>query len=74
MSYFFVMPPDELDAFMAELKAWADQARHGDQVELAEKLGVSRQRLNNWTSGRRVPGAREVLKLQAFLRKAKAKK
>ena len=61
-------PPDELDDLMAELRAWADQAGHGEQKELAELLGVTPQLLNHWIKGRKVPNLRDGLRLQTFLK------
>jgi len=54
---------------MAELKAWAEQAEHGAQKKLAERLGVSRQTLNSWIGGRKTPSLKAGLKIQTFLRK-----
>jgi DNA-binding transcriptional regulator YdaS (Cro superfamily) len=40
---------------MAELKAWSEQAKFGEQKELAKHHGVSPQMLNNWIAGRKAP-------------------
>ena len=61
-------PPDELEDLMAELRAWAAQAKHGEQKELAELLGVTPQLLNHWIQGRKIPNLRDGLKLQSFLK------
>jgi DNA-binding XRE family transcriptional regulator len=49
---------------MAELKAWAEQAEHGAQKKLAERLGVSRQTLNSWIGGRKTPSLKAGLKMR----------
>jgi hypothetical protein len=63
------MPRDEVDDLISELKAWAEQARHGEQTELAKLLGVPKQRVNHWITGRKIPNLRDGLKLQEFLKK-----
>ena len=60
---------DEVDFLMSELKAWAEQAEHGAQNELARLLGVPKQRVNHWITGRKIPNLLDGLKLQAFLKK-----
>jgi transcriptional regulator with XRE-family HTH domain len=62
------MPPEELDALMAELKAWC-KAKHGRQRELAAELGVTEQVLSNWIARRKMPGLQNYLRLQAFLKR-----
>jgi hypothetical protein len=54
---------------MFELRTWAEQAKHGEQTELAKLLGVPKQRVNHWITGRKIPNLRDGLKLQAFLKK-----
>jgi transcriptional regulator with XRE-family HTH domain len=61
------MPPEELDALMAELKAWC-KAEHGRQKDLAAELDVTEQVLSNWIAGRKKPGLENYLKLRAFLK------
>jgi DNA-binding transcriptional regulator YiaG len=63
-----LMPPEELDALMAELKAWCKD-KHGRQRELAGELGVTEQVLSNWIARRKKPSLENYLKLHAFLRK-----
>jgi hypothetical protein len=53
----------------AKLKAWAEQAEHGAQTEHARLLGVPKQRVNHWITGRKIPNLLDGLKLQAFLKK-----
>jgi transcriptional regulator with XRE-family HTH domain len=62
------MPPEEIDAIMAELKAWC-KAKHGRQRELASELGVTEQVISNWIARRKMPGLENYLRLQAFLKK-----
>ena len=69
-----IMGDDELERLMEALKAWAAQAEHGEQRELAKRLGVSPQTLNHWVTGRRVPNLRDGLKLQAFLKKQRRRR
>ena len=42
---------------------------HGGQSELAREIGVPRQRLNDWLTGRRTPDLAAWLKIQAFLKR-----
>jgi hypothetical protein len=57
------------DVELSELKAWAAEARHGEQPEFAKLLGVPKQRVNRWIAGRKIPNLRDGLKLQEFLKK-----
>ncbi len=59
---------------MASLKDWAEHAKHGDQKELAELLGVSQATLNHWITGRRLPTLGDGLRLQSFLKKQRRRK
>ena len=65
---------DEVDDLIFELRAWAEQAEHGAQTELAGFLGVPKQRVNHWIAGRTIPNLRDGLKLQAFLKKQRRAK
>ena len=58
----------ELDELMAKLRAWAETAPHGARRHLAQWLEVPEQRVSNWVNGRRLPNARDALRLQTFLR------
>ena len=60
-----VMPPEELDRLMAELKAWFKE-HHGEQKKLAAELKISEQLLSNWLARRKDPGLKKYLALQAF--------
>jgi predicted XRE-type DNA-binding protein len=68
------VPRDEVDDLISELKAWAEQARYGEQTELARLLGVPKQRVSHWIAGRKIPNLRDGLKLQAFLKKQRRSK
>jgi hypothetical protein len=48
------------------LRAWAAQAKRGEQKALAERFGVRPQRLTPWLTGRNAPNLRDGLKLQTF--------
>jgi DNA-binding XRE family transcriptional regulator len=62
------MAREESDKLLAELRAWADQAKYGAQKKLADSLGVAPQTLNHWITGRKYPNLNDGLKLQAFLK------
>jgi transcriptional regulator with XRE-family HTH domain len=62
------MPPEEVDALMAELKAWC-KAKHGRQKDLAEKIGVSEYTISHWIPRRKTPGLEKYFALKAFLKK-----
>ena len=64
----------ELDELLAQLRAWAAQAPHGEQRRLAQWLEVPPQRVNNWINGRKLPNARDALRLQTFLKKQRRRK
>ena len=68
-SIFSIMPPDELDKLMADLREWATQAEHGEQKKLAQLLGVKPQQVNHWITGRKLPNIGDGLRLQTFLKK-----
>jgi DNA-binding XRE family transcriptional regulator len=59
---------EEIKRVIDELKAWC-QEEHGRNVEVAEKLGVSRQLVSDWFKGRAIPSLKNWLKIQRFLRK-----
>jgi transcriptional regulator with XRE-family HTH domain len=63
-----LMPPQELDTLMTELKAWCKE-EHGRQKAVAEELGVTEQLVSNWIARRKTPGLENYLKLQALLKK-----
>src|ERR1700730_14459440 len=67
------MTDDEIQRVINELKEWAGE-EYGGQAELARKLGVSRQRVNDWLTGKRTPELNAWLKIQTFLRKKRRKR
>jgi DNA-binding XRE family transcriptional regulator len=69
-----LMPPDELDELLTQLRAWADSAEYGEQKKLAEHLGITPQLLNHWITGRNLPSLRLGLKLQTFLKKQRRRR
>jgi hypothetical protein len=72
---FSSMPPKELDQLLADLRAWAAQAKHGDQKKLADELELQHpQLINHWIAGRKLPNIGHGLKLQTFLNKWKRRK
>jgi transposase-like protein len=49
-------------------------AERGERVKLANRLGVPRQNLNDWLSGRKSPGGETTLRLLAWVTAAESKK
>jgi DNA-binding XRE family transcriptional regulator len=64
------MTEDEIERVINELKELAGE-EYGGQSELARKLGVPRQRINDWFTGKRTPELKAWLKIQEFLRDQK---
>jgi hypothetical protein len=62
------MTAPELEKLLNELRAWCAEGTKR-QVQVAEALGVSRGLVNDWLTGRRVPGTDRYFALKAFLRK-----
>jgi DNA-binding XRE family transcriptional regulator len=60
----------EIQRVTDELKGLAGE-EYGGQSELARKVGVPRQRLNDWLTGRRTPDLAAWLKIQAFLKRSR---
>jgi hypothetical protein len=67
------MTQDEIQRVIDALKQLVG-TEYGDQAELARKLGVPRQRLNDWLTGKRKPGTSAWLKIQAFLKKQRRRR
>jgi transcriptional regulator with XRE-family HTH domain len=63
------MPP-HTDRLLAQLKEYC-AAERGRQTAVAEAIGVSRQRINDWLSGRVQPTGEQALALLEFLQHAK---
>lgn len=60
----------EIQRVTDELKGLAGE-EYGGQSELARAIGVPRQRLNDWLTGRRTPDLAAWLKIQAFLKRSR---
>jgi DNA-binding XRE family transcriptional regulator len=63
----------EIEQVTDRLKSLAGE-EYGGQSELARKIGVPRQRLNDWLTGRRKPDLPAWIKIQRFLTKKAGKK
>ena len=63
----------EIERVTDRLKSLAGE-EYGGQSELARAIGVPRQRLNDWLTGRRKPDLSAWLKIQRFLTKKAGKK
>ena len=68
---------DTQEKLLRDLQAWA-RAKYGRPALLARTLGVSRQLVSHWLTGRRIPTLHHGLAILAFLRqealRAKRKK
>jgi predicted XRE-type DNA-binding protein len=64
------MADHEVQNLMNQLLAWLNE-KGVSQAELSRQLGVRRQRVNDWLTGRTIPRLQEGLKIQAFLKKQK---
>jgi transcriptional regulator with XRE-family HTH domain len=51
----------------------ADQER-GRRAEVARVIGIKRQSITDWFSGQQQPTAEQILEVQEFLAKQKAKR
>jgi DNA-binding XRE family transcriptional regulator len=60
-------PVKDIDALMAELRAWAREER-GRQMILARATGVSKQAVSAWVKGAAVPTWQMGIKIEAFLK------
>jgi transcriptional regulator with XRE-family HTH domain len=63
------MAPSEVKKLMEDLRAWVD-AEYGRRPDLARKLGVSRQRVSDWLSGRLTPDLEHGLAILKILKTA----
>jgi DNA-binding XRE family transcriptional regulator len=61
------MPAKGIEGILDEQRAWASEAR-GRQAALAATLGVSKQSVNTWLSGRSIPNWATGEKIKAFLK------
>jgi len=65
------MSDEEVARLLGELRAWCAEKR-GRQTQIAKMLGITRQSINDWLSGKTVPTLAAGLKIQAFLRQQKS--
>jgi transcriptional regulator with XRE-family HTH domain len=65
------MSDTESVKLIKKLKTWCD-AQRGRRSEMARRLDVPRQRLTDWTSGRKLPTLEQGLQIAEFLRRSKA--
>ena len=63
------MTSTEVEKLIEELRAWVD-AEYGRRADLARELGVPRQRITDWLSGRKAPSLEQGLTILQILRKA----
>ena len=64
------MAPTEVEKLIEDLRAWVDVER-GRRSDLARELGVPRQRITDWLSGRKAPTLEQGLRLANILRRSK---
>lgn len=67
------MAPSEVKKLMEDLRAWVD-AEYGRRADLARELGVSRQRVSDWLSGRLTPDLEHGLAILEILRRSARRK
>jgi transcriptional regulator with XRE-family HTH domain len=67
------MSDPEVKALIDELQDWCKE-KYGRNTEVAEMLGVSRQLVSDWFSGRTVPTLATGLKIQAFLKEKRRRR
>jgi predicted transcriptional regulator len=63
----------EIDDLLAELKDWASEER-GRQAIIAQALGVSKQAVSTWLSGKSIPNWATGERIKAFLKAQKPRK
>ena len=63
----------EIDDLLAELKGWAGEER-GRQAIIAQALGVSKQAVSTWLSGKSIPNWATGERIKAFLKAQKPRK
>jgi transcriptional regulator with XRE-family HTH domain len=68
MDSLALMPPEEVERLVSELRDWCG-AKYGRQVEVAVALGVTKQQISNWLSGRRTPSTKYYFAIRDFLEK-----
>jgi DNA-binding XRE family transcriptional regulator len=63
----------EIDDLLTELKGWASEER-GRQAIIAQALGVSKQAVSTWLSGKSIPNWATGERIKAFLKAQKPRK
>jgi transcriptional regulator with XRE-family HTH domain len=61
------MPP-KTQKLLDELREYCDEKR-GRRAEIAKLIGIKRQSITDWFSGRQQPTAEQILEIQEFLEK-----
>jgi transcriptional regulator with XRE-family HTH domain len=65
------MSDSEAENLVKELKTWAAKNKKS-QYSIAQSLGVDRERVSKWFSGKTVPSLQHGLKIQKFLKQKKS--
>lgn len=68
-----IVAPLEYDDLRKQLREWCD-AEHGRQKQIADMLGVSKQLVSMWLSGRRIMSVPEWLKIQSVMKRNKTRR
>lgn len=63
----------EVEALISKLRAYCKE-RHGRNTEIAKMLGVSRQLVTDWFSGKAVPTLSTGLRIQTFLKQQRRRR
>jgi DNA-binding transcriptional regulator YdaS (Cro superfamily) len=66
------MPP-KTQKLLDALEVWCDKER-GRRAEIAKLIGIKRQSVTDWFSGRQQPTAEQILTIQELLAKQKKRK
>jgi transcriptional regulator with XRE-family HTH domain len=66
------MPP-RTQKLLDELRAYCDKQR-GRRTEIAKLIGIKRQSITDWFSGRQQPTAEQILEVQEFLAKQRKRR
>jgi transcriptional regulator with XRE-family HTH domain len=61
------------DQVLDELRAWCKE-RRGRNLEIAQKLGVSKQLVTDWLKDRAMPTWETGMQIQKFLKKQRRRK
>jgi DNA-binding XRE family transcriptional regulator len=67
------MADKEITDVINDLKAWAAE-KDLSQSDLARLLGITRQRVHDWFTGKSTPNLQAYLKVKAFLRTQRKRK